>query len=298
MVDLYADIARRVERLPVRINELGLDHMLGWLKDSVDRGKPDRHLYDIINDRVSDIEESLLTDAFVEPPSSCGLDAGDIHILTTQGGCPVRIGFGDGSVNQTTHVVVGGQTATGKSFCMANLAIGTASNGNTLVIDSNKTYRRIAAMHSHHRLVRLEDLRINLWDMPDGVPAGQVDQIVNHEVCKSYGLQFAEYEINEVVAAMRQRGEVPNLLSVIYRLETQTYKGWTNRARYRDSAVLILSNLMRATGDLFRCKKGMDLRRLMDGNTVIEMSGLPEHQAMIVRYLFEYVHLLALAGGR
>lgn len=199
-------------------------------------------------------------------------------------------------MNRLTHVFVGGMTGSGKSYLQAVIAASAATSCHTFIVDSNRFFRGIPRMHESHAFVRLADMRLNLWDGPDGVSPHLVDQHVNHEIARSYGLQFAEYEIAECVRSIREACGVANLEGVIQRLETKLYGKFSKRTQYRDIALLILKNLLFATGELFRCARGMNLRDLIAGNVVLEVDGLAEHHAFIVRYIFEYLHLLAQSG--
>jgi len=292
--NLFEALVARIKRLPVNMTELGLDMELTLFQDSVERGRPDTHLYAIIDSRLAELEESLLRCPFMEPDLAAGLENGEIQIASTAVGQPVRISLTAGAPNEITHFICGGTTGSGKSCQAAVVASGAARSCATFVIDSTRFFRNIPDMHERHNFARVEHLRLNLWDVPDGVSANQVDQIVNKEICESFGLKFAEYELSEVVRRMRER-RTPCLPEIVRGLEQKQYQGYSKRGQYRDSALLVLGNLLHATGDLFRCSKGMDLEHLISGNVVLEVDGLlPDHQAFLVRYIFEFIHLLTL----
>lgn len=272
--------------------EMGLETEMALLADSESRGRPDRFLQGVIESRLRDMEMARMTSPFLEPSPNQGLDEGDLDLCLTASGSPVRIGFVRGSANPVTHLLACGQTGSGKSCLQSSLVSSAAGRYRSLVIDPHGFYRRIPRVAEHHTFLRLRDLRLNLWDVPRGCSPSQVDQIVNHELCASYGLQFAEYEISEVVSALRASG-TPNLTRVLEALASKKSQGFSKRPQYRDSALLVLGNLMTATDGLFSCERGMDLERLLDENVVLEVDGLPEHQTFVIRYLFEVLHLLS-----
>ena len=152
-------------------------------------------------------------------------------------------------------------------------------------------------MHHRHTFVRWNHLKLTPWNGPPGLEPEVFDTVVNHELCDNFGLKFAEYEISEVVLELRKTG-TPNMVDVVQSLKTKKYVGFSKRGQYRDSALLVLSNLLTSTGDLFRCKSGMNVHDLLfSGHVVLEADGLlPKIQAFLLRYFFEYLHGLAHAG--
>ncbi len=295
----YSKLIQRLSRLPVAIDELCLSTELALYKDSVERGQPDHFLHDIIESVAMQAEAQLLTQPFVEPHSESGLNQGDHHILDNSDGTPVCVSFNSGQPTKIDHLCLFGKPGKGKSSLMAVIACSVAPNCHTFIIDVNKFFRQIPQMRYTHAFVRWEpDFRLNLLDCPVGVPANQFDQTVVSELSRAYGLQFSEYMIQDAVRTLRENG-TPNLVSLLEELRNTKVPGWSNKKKYLDSAILIISNLLHATGELFRCKKGMSLDCLLQGNVVLELDGLlVKHQAFVSRFIFEYLHLASLAGRR
>jgi len=197
-----------------------------------------------------------------------------------------------------THGCVFGPTGCGKSSLASYIASEAASTCFTIIIDPNKFYRNVRRMHERHRFIRFEHLRLGLWDAPDGVPLHTVDSTINHELTESLGAIYGEYELSEVVEKQRKRG-TPCLPDMLRDLRNKVYKGYTKRGTYRDSILLVLQGLYRTTGDVFNCSKGMNLEDILLSNVVLEIDGiLPEYQAMFIRYVFEFLHLLTLSGRK
>lgn len=257
---------------------------------------PSPVLGEYLKRKVERVAAELEACPFPEP-DPLALGEGDYVILNTAGGQEIRVSFMDWRANRVTHAMFAGQTGSGKSYLQACLLSQATRDCHSLVVDSSRFFRRLPCMLATHRFVKLSHLRLNPWDAPDGVEPRQVDQVVNHEICESYGLKFAEYEISQVVSVLREHG-TPNLVRVLETLKAGKYSGFSKRLQYRDSAVLVLDNLLNATGDVLRCAKGMDVRRLLEGNTVVEMDVLPVHQAFFTRFFFAYLNLLAFSGRR
>jgi len=291
------NLRRRIGRLPVTAEELGIGEEIAMLDDFSEIGREDPFLLEILEERVSEAENALLVSPFIDPPIKSGLDAGAIEILRTTAGIPVRISFENDQANAVTHLLVGGASGFGKSFFQAGIASACAASGiPTLILDPNRCYRKITSIRETHKIVRFSHLRINLYEGIHGVPVAVSDQVVTREICATYGLQYGEYEIGEALRDIRRNGK-PSLPALISHLAAKRYSGFSRRSQYRDSAVLILSNLLEASGSVFDCAVGMDLTKIMRHNVVLEIDELlPIHQAFFTRFLFEMLHLVALSG--
>jgi len=284
----FNSLLARVKRLPSRSLGPRLEHELRLLGLT-----QDKYLADLVRLRVDDIEAQSFECPFLEPGPASGLDRGDIHVLNTSKGQQVRVSFDEHGPNVLTHMLIGGQTNTGKSCFLANLLSKASRTCFTFVIDATRSYRKVPEMYRTHQFLRWNHLRLNVYDEPDGVPYHQVDQVMNHQLCQSYGLQFAELEISEAVSVLRKSGtpNFPQLLAVLKQANTGRFN---RRQDYRNSAILVLQNLLNATGDLFRCRKGMNSGELFTHNICLEIDGLlPAHQAFLVRALIAYLQLLA-----
>lgn len=286
-------------RLLARIQRLGGGEGLGLmdelllLQDSVERGCPDLYLATIVEDRVSALETTLLSCPFLEPDPSSGLSEGEIQCVRTRGGQEVNLSF-HGAGNPVTHIAISGQSGSGKSCLQASVAAACPGYSSSLIIDTNRFYERIPALWGRYRYVPWAALRLNPFDDIKSVDSRQLDQVMVSEFVENYGLQFAEYEISEVTAEFRKQG-LPNWFAIRDALKEKKYPPYSQRTRYRDSALLVLGNLLNATGELFSCKKGMDLSQLLAGNLVLQVHGLlPEHQGYLIRLLFSFLYLQSM----
>lgn len=296
MRDQHDEFVHRLRKLNLPFQTAGeLQHHLALLHEAEFAGHEDALLREHIDAHISELEEEALVQPFLQPSDAGVLAAGPRHILDTPPGQPVCIGFIQSDQNPVTHVGVMGASGRGKSCLMAGLAVAAAPSCHTVIIDSVRFYRRVRAIRATHQFVRQQDLRWNLFQYPAGLPHQMGDQIVVGEICGSYSLIFGGYVFSEALRETRDLGLTPNLPGVIERLKKKRYQGFSKRSQYRDSAVLVLENLLNGTGELFRCARGMDLSRLLRNNVVIELEGLPEHQAFLTRYLFEYVRLMRMA---
>lgn len=299
-------VMSRLGRLPCSETELGLDRELLLLQLAADRGKVDRPIVELVEDRLTNIEDRLRQSAFLEPPPILaeGLALGDIEAVLTASAQPVRVSLRSQETenNAITHIAVPGQTKTGKSCLQAQIAAEAAASCHTLVIDTNGFFRNVKKVRDTHEFLDIAHLRLGLFDPIPGVPGVDdylLDQVMIHEIVESYSLQFAEYVIIEVLQGLREDGISPNLPLLLEKLKTARYQGFSRRSQYRDSAVLVLNNLLHATGDLFRCARGMDIKEVLSGNRVLEIGSLlPKHQACFLRLLFSRLQLMASAGHR
>jgi len=258
----------------------------------------DEYMAEYIEQELARLEAEMIESPFLKPKRCNELQGGDIEIVETDEGERATISFVKGKQNFCTHLFVTGQSGSGKSCLQGNVAAAAANDCFTLVMDTTKSFRHFLKVRQSHRFVRLEDLVINPWDVPSGVSPHLVDEYMNHEICATYGLKFAEYELSEVVRDLRDKGTTPNLPAVIGALKRKKYKGYSKRQQYNDSALLVLSNLYRTTGSLFRCAIGMNLEKLIHGNVVVEIDTIPEHQVLIIRLFFTYLMLLTKSGRK
>lgn len=285
----YNTLLSRAKRLQPSALDSRLGHELGLLALS-----QDKTLGSFLTRKLDHIEASLLQNPFAEINSLTGLGDGQIHILNTSSGRPVRISFHPELPNHCCHICIPGRVNSGKSCLQAVIASRSAPYINSVIIDTNRFFRKVADVQRTHTFVRWEDLRINIFDVPSGFDASHVYQVVVHEICSNYGLQFAAYEMLIAVKRLREKGCV-TLPFLIEELRNTKVQGFSKRGQYRDSALLILTSLIDSTRELFLCSKGMDLQELFSHNIVLEVDGLlcPE-QAFIIRYFFEYLCLSSL----
>jgi hypothetical protein len=284
----------RVRRMPPGERGPRLEHEAGLLELT-----GDETLGALIQSRLDSVAAQQAFVPFIEPDSESGLGKGDIHILETRYGQHVRVSFRNRGDNRVNHLLTAGISGSGKSCFLANIALHAGPHCSCCIIDTNRFFRKVRGMAGRFSFVRWSpDLRLNFFDAIDCVPAHQLDQTVISELCNSYSLQFAEYEISQVVAELRQAGPF-NWPHVVDRLQRAQPRGFSRRGQYRDSALLVLSNLLNATNQLFMCSGGMSILELCSHNVVLELDGLlPEHQAYIVRSLFEFLCLAAMRVER
>ena len=284
----YRSLHSRAKRLPTRSLGHRLRKELGLLGTA-----PDNYLAELVHLRIADLEGQSLVCPFFEPEPLSGLDQGRIHAFNTANDLPVRIAFDHGKENRVTHATFGGQSNSGKSCLQALVLSGAARDCDTTVIDATRFFRTVPQMVRTHVFVRWEQLRIGCYDGPEHVPGHVIDQTVNREMCECYNLIFAEYELSQATRLLRNKG-VPNFVNILDLLRTTQSRGFSKRPAYRESAMLVLQNLLDATGELFKVQRGMNLEELFSNNVVIEVDGLlAVHQAFLVRYLFSYFDLMA-----
>lgn len=293
-MNYFDDITRRAKRLGVDVKSLCMQADLEMLKYSISQGRPDPYLYRGLDERMTDLEFALLTDPFVLPPVYCGLDEGDIEIGKTVHGMPVTISYEENRPNRVIHQLVSGSTGLGKSFSMAVIASQVASLGHdTMFIDSTGCARHLPIMRNH-RIIRIENLRLNPFEHQRGVYADVANQIYTSEFAENYEVIYGRYELEEILRELREEGKPVYLDSVIHALKNKTYKGINSRRfMYRDTALLNLQHMRAGFGETFECLEGMPIEKILEGNTVLEVDSLlPEHQAFLIRWLFVQLDFL------
>jgi len=92
-MSLAEQLRIRLKRLHVKPEDIGFGADLDFLEDSEGRGRPDRYLYDDLNERLSEIEHDHLSCPFLDPDISSGIDQGNVVIGQTLNGIIVRISF-------------------------------------------------------------------------------------------------------------------------------------------------------------------------------------------------------------
>ena len=272
--------------------------MLEVYRIQISEGEEDEQLRLTIEQYISMLEHEKMSNPFIQPSYDSDLDKGDIEIIGTDSGLPIKVSYCDSSPNRIYHGIVNGKTGSGKTHFLANIASCASNSCYTLILDSAQQFRKFPEVRRTHNIVRADDLRINLWDGIDGLSPHVSDQIINHELCSSFGVQYGELEIGEETSEQRAQGEKPNLESITNGLKKkQKGNRFSRRFYYRDSALLMQGNLSRSC-PMYNCAKGMDIEKaLFKGNVVVECENmLPAFQRFFVRFIFEYMGMLALAG--
>jgi len=289
-------LLRRLQRLPLKPEELGITQELALFQLELERGEVDEHLLEILEDRLQSIEEQLRSTPYLVPTSV--VSDGQILLGNTAGGEEVRTSIGIGG-SSWDHALLAGSVGQGKSVLSASLAIQAAETCDVVMIDSVNTFWKIEELRKRATLIDIRDLRQNQFDEIPGLYSCEQDEVVLKGLAQAYQMQLAEREMFEAAKELRALGSVDPISLRDY-LAVKKYYGVSNRPRFRDTAVLHLSYLIDGTWPLFDCKKGMDLFEILSqGLVVLRLhSILGEHQAYIVRLLFDYLQLISRSSKR
>jgi len=286
---LFQSLLRRARMLPSGSPNGELARLLGILELTRDSS-----LADLVSLKIAELEAQMLESPFPVPDMSSSLNSGNHEILLTENKIPVCVSFGD-EQNSITHISCFGQSKSGKSCLMALIAGQCAGSEASLIIDTNKFYSKIKDLHDKYIYVNWQDLRLNPFDEILGIDSAQIDQTVVHELVENYSLQFGEYLILEVLNELRET-QIPNWFLILEKLREKRYPGFSNKNRYRDSALLVIESMLSATKNLFNCAKGIALSEILKNNIVLELDGLLyKHQSYVIRFLFSYLYLVSLA---
>lgn len=290
------DLRKRIQALPVKLRDSGLMDDLLALNEQWDD-----FLYEELNEDVTSFEESILENPFTPVPDNSSLSRGDYSVVEAKsdlGIDPIRMSILPNRPNKVYHTCIFGNVGSGKSMLQAIIASQASSDCFSFLVDSSRTFRNVESVRDSHRLIRMEDLRLNPWDEISELPLNLSDAVINHLFAKHVGLQFGEYELNQACEEIRQSSSPVTLPRLIEFLEKKRYPPGSRRTYYRDSAVLGLKNILNTSGDgnIYRCRRGMNVLELLQGNTVLEMSGLAESQTFIAEFLLTYVELLVCVG--
>jgi len=289
----YQRLMQRIERLPVSVNELGLCEELEALDECDAWGVSDEELLDHLEDQVEQIERGLVVRPFLEP--RCSLEQGRTEIGKTLDGEPVRISIGQGA-QAVQHICLAGSVGSGKTRTAAAIAVEAANDADVVLIDSHNAFASLPLVANRFEFVPLRECRLNPFDPITGLHPFQQDQTLLRGLAETYSMQLSEIEAYECVQELRE-GRECDFYTLLERLKAKKYQGFSNRARYRDTAVLYLSHLLDAVHPLFDCRAGMDLLSILTrGAVVLQIDAPPAHTAYLIRYLFDFVCLLHQAG--
>lgn len=86
-------LVNRLTRLGTTPADLGIGDEWEILQDSIERGRPDEILFEIISEQLDSLEQQLISSPFLHPTTP--LDDGKIELGTTTRGEPVRISIGN-----------------------------------------------------------------------------------------------------------------------------------------------------------------------------------------------------------
>lgn len=290
----YRKLMQRIDRLPINANELGLCQELAVLEEYDAWGQTDDELLDHIEDHVEQLESGLVICPYVTPTTSLG--QGRIEIGRTVEDEPVRISIGQGP-NAVQHIGSAASVSGGKTRTTASLAVEAANDVNVIIIDSHNAFASLPSVRNRFEFVPLRECRLNPFDPIIGLHPFRQDQTVLHGLAEIYSMQLSEIEAYECVQELRSEGAV-DFYTLRDRLKSKTYKGFSNRQRYRDTAVLYLSHMLDAVHPLFDCRKGMDLLSILTRGAVVLQIDVPTaHAAYLIRYLFDFVCMHHSAGS-
>lgn len=289
----YQRLMRRIECLPVNVNELGLCEALEALEECDAWGKVDEDLLDHLEDQIEQVERGLVVCPFVSP--TCSLAQGRTEIARTLEGEPVRISIGGGA-QPVQHICLAGSVGGGKTRTAAALAVEAAKNANVVLIDSHNAFASLPLVRDRFEFVPLRECRLNPFDPITGLHLFQQDQTILRGLAETYSMQLSEIEAYECVRELRSDGGC-DFYTLLEHLKGKKYPGFSNRQRYRDTAVLYLSHLLDAVFPLFDSKVGMDLLSILTrGAVVLQIDVPPAHAAFLIRYLFDFVCMHQQAG--
>lgn len=282
----YLRVLEGYQQLPYSAEELGVAGQLNLLEQSILFGREDPVLLKILEAKLTHVSNQLARRELMEPQA---LPTEGMLLGLTPEGSEVRV-----PTNKFTHGLIAGQTGSGKSVFAALLA---AQLTPSILVDTTGTFERMP-LRSSHTFVPWQSLRINPF-YDKNINQELLSQVVLKEFCKNYGLIFAELLMAELTEEIRAIGETPSFPRLLHLLRTRRFPGFSKRAQYQAPSTLVLGNLLRSTGSLFNCEQGMPLTKILERNVVLDLRGLlVEHQAFLIRYLFEYMTLMPSSEDR
>ncbi len=291
----YERLIRRIQHLPINANELGLGDELEALEASDAWGENDDELLDHVEDQIEQFERGLVACPFVTP--TCSLAHGRTWIGETLQDEPVRISIGHGP-EAVQHIGVVASVSGGKTRTTAALAVEAAKDVGVVLIDSHNAFASLPSIRDRFEFVPLRECRLNPFDPITGLHPYQQDQTMLHGLAEIYSMKLSEIEAYDCVQELRAEGGC-DFYALLDRLKSKTYKGFSNRQRYRDTAVLYLSHMLDAVHPLFECQTGMDLLTILTrGAVVLQIDMPPPHDAYLIRFLFDFVCMHHAAGTR
>lgn len=283
---------KRLARHGLQAGDVGLEE---WIRlGEIAQEEGDQDLIGVVEERVAAVEAALGECPFVEPAETL---AGTVPVGTTRTGKSVGVSFLPGKPESVQHGVCTAASGVGKTCLLASLVAGAATECNTLFIGSTGSELAVQALRKSHRVVRFLDLRLDFFPRVSGVDRHWVAREVARTLAERTPMITGELEINDTTETLFRNGSDVSLPGLIDTLRHKTYKGFSNRQRYRETAVLQLTDLSWGTEIVFCCQQGMDLRSLLSGNTVLDMQGIaPRLRGFLIAFVLLWVRLLAQVG--
>lgn len=298
-VRAYESLLSRIRALPLSTEELGLSGMLTLFGLSIENRSPDRPLFEILSHRVSQFESFNDEARPIPPRHDPSIETGDFYLADIvddgSGSREQRMSFNPDHPNPVNQIVIYGESFSGKSAAVASLASEFPGKMNCVIFDRNRSYRRMRSLWKSFDFVHASDLRLNLFGADDEIESELIDLTLIEALRDSFFIELGTLEILEVCKEIRASGSTPNWPLILDTLRNKSFPRQTGyaRLRYRDTAVMTIDAMLRATGATFRCSRGMNPTELFANCLVIEIHGIPpQHQRFLIRSLFNYFFLV------
>jgi len=90
----------------------------------------------------------------------------------------------------------------------------------------------------------------------------------------------------------------PTLADLYQKVRKKRYPLMSHQARHRESLENRLSGILHHAGDVFACNRGIDLKKLLDHDFILELDGtIPEIKRLILSLLLSRILLYRIATG-
>lgn len=293
-MDPYLSLLTRAKRLGLSADNLPNPAIFKLFAMSVDSGKPDWHLHQILDNWLDAQEAQKLSFPFTTP---CVPPTGRTLVGSTLEGGNVGFDIAHGA-NPVQHMGVFGAVASGKTAGIAGLALSMRDEAHIVLIDSQNTFSQIQEIRESFEFAQIRDLRDEIFHQVRGLERSEQLLITLNGLADAQGFfELAELESLEAAKELDARGQL-TLRNLRDYLQNKTYSPRSNRNRYRDTAVLHYSWLLDGTQPLFECDQGMALEDILSrGSVCLVLDSLQDvHRAYIIRRIFDFAYMLRRAG--